>query len=180
MKKIYTLRYSKSGIIQYVDFFIENDILVKPEFNCAYQPINPLPKISECKTIKEVLSIISDYSYDKKCEIYMINYKPVGYNNSDQVNLKAIDTKIAELFKEFFKSSIKPLLPKNYKIKHGAFYIDETLLQDLTKYVKIYNRINYICYQFLYKLNIVKYYDFKPEVRKVKDYTYGILSMIKD
>lgn len=136
MKKYYTLRYSKSGIMQYVDFTTENNILVNPTFGCAYQPANPLPNVAECKTIKEVIDTIAEYSFDKKCEIYMVNYRPVDYKKSDTNNLKLVDIKITELFQQFFELSIKPILPKNCEIKYCSFYIKNTQLKDLPKYEK--------------------------------------------
>lgn len=177
----YTLRYSKSGIMQYADFTIdENQILVNPTFSCAYQAKDSWPDVSNYTKLEEVIKIISDYSYDKKCEIWKIDNILYCSTKKDIDELTLISDQLYLLFKQFYDSIIKPKLPKNAKIAYGSICINKKDIRDISKYQDLYNNLNYLSYKFLYNLGLTEYNNFESEVRWVDNYLYDILIKVPD
>lgn len=176
----YTLRYSKSGIMQYATFITNNDILVNPTFSCAYQRKETLPDVTNCKTIEEVIKIIAEYSYDKICEIWMLDGNPIGFTDTDSENINTMEIEFSKLIQIFYKTCLQPLLPKECTIKYENICIEDQELKDIEEYRPLYNMLNYICYKFLYSIGIVKYNDFKSEVRYIEDYTSKVISIMEN
>lgn len=177
----YTLRYNKSGIMQYAYFIVDEDqILVNPTFSCTYQAKDSWPDVSNCTKLEQVIKRISDYSYDKKCEIWKINNILYCSTKKDIDELTFISDQLYLLFKQFYDSIIKPKLPKNGKIAFGTIYINKKDIKDIPKYQDLYNDLNYLSYKFLYNLNLVEYNDFESEVEWVNDYLYDMLIRVPD
>ena len=173
----YTLRYSKAGIMQYADIIVENNSVIGIKFSCQYIRKEEWPDFSKAKTLDKVMKILSKFSYDKKCKIWKIDRRPAKFSNN---SLEYLNEIIKELYTKFYNISLKPLLPENTQLYHNYFCINKIPIQEIDKYEDDYLLINYLCYQFLYKLGLVKHYDFSPEVKVVKDFISSVLMHIKE
>ena len=115
----YTIKFSKSGINQYADFRVIDGILINPTLRVSYVKMEDTPNVSQVKTLKEVLSIIKEFSYSKRVEIYLVNHVPKNYHANKKAQ-KAIPTLrikfkdfLTEQSKEFFTTFIEPIVKKH-------------------------------------------------------------------
>lgn len=152
MKTRYTIKISKSGINQYVgvEFNEENSLITKSLF-IRYQK-EPL-SLESCHSLDDVLSLLKEYSYNKKAEIWKINgFEPNFFQNKDTYK-KEIDiyhNAMQNMFKDFYTKNVVPLLPpKTYKKRVNEH--------------KDFQKINFLCYSFLYSLGLEKYNSFDSE-----------------
>lgn len=148
----YTVKFSKSGINQYKDiFFNENNELQTKEIKASYQ--KEAVDLSGCSSIEEVITLLSEYSYNKKAEIWRIEgLEPNFYANKD-VYLNDIEESqeaLVKILSKFYEKNIVPLLPHKNSRKEIEIH-------------KNYNAINYLSYRILYNLGLTKYYDFQSE-----------------
>ena len=173
------VRYSKAGIMQYFDFKTneDNTKILSTDFYCRYVKNDaenfPIFKVGE--SIKSVLKKVAKFSYDKKSEIWAIDGILFNCNDKKDINNKYIN-EINLIYKKFLENEILPEIPEGYKFQWGSIVYEEDYLSDIEKYSKIYNKVNYLCYRFLYALRVVKHNSFDCETRYIEDYLNIVVS----
>jgi hypothetical protein len=166
--KVYTIKFSKSGIYQYANF-IENKegVLIKPVLFVKYQKDN-IPDVSNVKTIKEIITILKKYSYNKKVEIWLINGIHPSINKKELNKLDFFESELKKIKDNFFKEMILPLVPKDYEFIYNDFYFEGKPLEKIN--FKLFRKLNHLAYQFLRKINLVKFNSFDCESGFEEDY----------
>jgi len=119
ISKIYTIKFSKRGINQYVNFTEDNGIIINPKLYVNWVTQDEIPDVSKCKTIDEILEIIKEFSYNNQAEIYLINYQPISYFHNIKAKelVKNIQKEhgdfILQKLNLFFQEILVPILIKN-------------------------------------------------------------------
>ena len=72
---IYTIKFSKSGINQYANVKenIETKEIIVLDCYVQYKSLSEQPDLSRCKSLNDVINVLSEYSYTKKAEIWLID-----------------------------------------------------------------------------------------------------------
>lgn len=125
-EKTYTIKYSKSGILQYADFKYKEGKLVYHNFRPSYAKITDVPSLENLNEIEDILEVIKKFSYANRAEIYLINGRyPELYQHPtiDKSLEKADETYsnfVGKLTTDFFKKELLPLIRKNkWKVSYS-------------------------------------------------------------
>lgn len=161
MRRI-TIRFSKAGIYQFHTFIEKDGIIENQPLFVKYA--KDYPDLSSAKTIEEIVEIVKEYSYGKKCEIWMIDSLFQGIQKDDITLIEELTKKIDDVKEDFYKTVIKPVFEK-YKTNFSKEYENDIPEDE-------FRRINQLSYKFLNKIGVVKYYDFTNENNFIEDFVY--------
>jgi len=117
--KRYTIKFSKSGINQYADFYEKGGKLIDPRLYVNYAQSGEVPSVENLTTIDEVLEVIKSISYCNRAELYMIDGQIVSYYNNTKA--KECLSNFEDSFKKFIESEsikffeeiLEPIMKKN-------------------------------------------------------------------
>lgn len=176
-----TIRYSKAGIMQYARFETDENhtFIISNTFACRYvHSSSPdFPKFKTGMKVVNVLKKLANFSFNKKAEIWSKSGILFDTNNYKDIEVTYID-RINAVIYSYIEEVIKPILPPECKIEYTEILVGDKNISDLDDYSYIYNKVNYLSYKLLYRLGVVRYNDFTPEVRLQQDYTSTLLSYL--
>lgn len=154
---VYTIEFSKSGVLQYADFNVnaETEELLTKSFHVDYQKPEEIPSLENAHTIEDALKIIKDYSYNNKAKLFKKNGMPISVNYSKVTESKILfEETISKVYSDTWNSVIVPLLnDQNWTILNFDLLIDN---QNIESYSDLYNQINYMCYSLLKSIDACK------------------------
>lgn len=175
------IRYSKAGIMQYINFKTneEHTKILSTDFYCRYvkSDAENFPIFEMEESIDSVLRKIAKFSFDKKSEIWAKDGILFDCNAKKDIN-DAYISEINLIYTKFLENEILPELPKGYHFQWGSIVYGKKYLNEIEKYSKIYNKVNYLCYKFLNELSIVKNNNFECETRYIEDYLDILVSKV--
>lgn len=171
--KLYTIKFSKSGISQRADFNEVNGKIYNPSLSVQYCKSDEVPSLENLDNIEDILAVIKEFSYGNQAEITLINSMPINYykNIKAREYNKSFNLKFDQFIEieaiKYFETILEPIMKRN-KFFISTSHIGMPVL--IKKYNGEWDNIkgdkdsdfNYLCKQFTSKFKSNdKSYDFQ-------------------